>query len=113
VTLEEPAGAPEPPARPRGLPAQRQREADPERAARGGRQRAGGGMRVLRALEQLDPLVLAAEHERGGRLQLEVRGAEGAGGLERGVRVGPRASRGGLTGAVELLGGVHRRHHRA
>ena len=88
---------------------------DPERAA--GRESLLAGIRVcaVGALHQLQPLVVAAEHVRGGREQLEIlhrQRLELVGARQRLVGRCPRRAGVGLAASLELFAGAGEAHRR-
>ena len=105
--LEQPVGAGQPAARGPHRPAVGQRHPDPARAVRGAERLPPLEVGVMRPLEDLDRLVVASEHARGRRAQLEIRGRERLGLVragERLVRLEPGAL--GVRGAGALEVGL-------
>ncbi len=112
LAVEQPVAAAEPAGGAAHLAPRQEVDADPERAAHGGRDLAVLQVEVVGASERRPERLVAAEHVVGGGQPLEILGAQrhdAVGALEgrRGVR--PRVPGVGLAPAVEVVGDiVHR-----
>ena len=111
VPLHQPPGAGEPAAGARGLAPQGEAQPDPERAAR---RAVGALVGADGALERRHELVVAAEHVRRRREQLEPPGVQLARQRrEHGMRLPPRPRRAGITSRCHRGRDVHDDHLRA
>jgi hypothetical protein len=102
--LDEPLRAPEPAGPAAHLATQHQVHADPECGPRREQRRAAVEVQVMSPLEVAQVLVLAPEHVRRRRDELDVLGRRRIRTGERRVGLQPRAARASRPGAFEMLG---------
>ena len=116
LVLEEPLCAAQPARRRSDLPTGRKVQADPQRAPDSPQRRPALEVPLMRALEPRNRFVVATEHERAGRQELDIRRAQRRVpllGTQRLVCLEPRLLRVGLTAASEGGSALHPRHSRS